>query len=245
MEAYQAAVLIFGSSVHLFLLGMVGFTYHRRKVYLPFVIKQTGLLFLSVIFGILWWIGNAITLTLIKIPATTGTCTALFHFVPQVFGVNAYISVLIYRTLRVYYAAVKIKRINKTFYGVLFAQYVPALIGAVWTLVDWDNAVVAHLGYTCYYKSRILLVYVYLTIAWQMAFLAILNYKCYQVVPAANEYKECKIILIANVLIMLLTIPFVFFKWTAFWWGVVAVNMSVLVTSSLFVVVCLSGTVYG
>jgi hypothetical protein len=245
MELHQWAVIIVGSLSNMILLAMVAFTYFKRKEYLPFKVKQTNLLLLSVIFGIMWWGGNLVSVNLVTFPATPWTCFLIFYLIPNVLGINAYVSVVAFRMLRLYYIAVRMKSMDFLFFGLLFLQFLPVLLGIIWTLIGWDTVIIADTGYSCYFQSRMFVAYLFGAVVWQVCFLAIINYKCYKVIPSVNEYKESRTILIINLILMTLTMPFIFFGWVFTVWGSVMVNMIHLVASSLFVLVCLAGPIYG
>jgi hypothetical protein len=245
MEPHQLASLVIGAVFTSVLLAMVALAFLKRGEYLPFRMKQTNLLMLTMIFGIFWWVGNLVALDIVRIPESNSSCFFLLYMAPNVLGINSYLSVLAYRMLRLYYIAVKMTKFDRKIYGFLLFQFFPVLAGVVWAIIARQDVIIADTETTCLYSSRIFLAYIYLTVFWQILFLFVMNYKCSKIIRSVNEYREIRLVLIIDGILIILTMPFIFMNWLATPWGIIIVNIIHLLGSSLLVLVCLIQPVYG
>jgi hypothetical protein len=245
MEPHQLASFVIGAVYNAVLLAMVAFSFLKRGEYLPFRMKQTTLLMLTMIFGMFWWVGNLVALDIVRIPESYISCFFLLYMAPNVLGINAYLSVIAYRMLRLYYIAVKMTKFDGKLYGFLCFQFLPVLGGFVWALIGGKEVINADTTLTCLYTSRTFLLYIYFPVIWQAMFLFYMNYQCSKVIPSVNEYKEIQLVLVINGFLMISTMPFIFMNWLATPWGTIIVNIIHLLGSSLLVLVCLARPIFG
>ncbi|KAJ3358990.1 hypothetical protein HDU91_005056, partial [Kappamyces sp. JEL0680] len=248
---YKISVLGLGVGVFLINYVSVLFAIYRRD-WAPFRAKQPLVLLAALVSATFWWLGNLQALGMVDQNGVFSICYLWSVWIQIVLGVQLYLTILLFRLLRLYFILVLCRAPEGSwFWSILILSYLPQVIMGLVPfflsvlsvypepIPDFPGDPYCNFSDKLYGNGLLFFVFV------QLLLLIFVNYKIAHVRKAFNEHRETKTALWTCVFILLLNFVIAQLKAQNYPLGRMAVCLSNLVACNILLWTSLWGPLFG